>query len=253
MEQENKDNVYEETTGAEESMQREVDAKDELGVPRNASTALGKFKDVDALFKAYGNLQAEFTRRSQRLKELEKQAENWKTGEEKNASTGLTEKLRKTSENIKAETQAFDGFVSELEKANAQAKPSFENQPDGKTGETPTQVNPAEGVAKESATSAVHQETTTGNNAMPLTGGTSVAESRAEAELSSEALYEKVLGDEGVRLKIIGEYLSSVGKGAVPLTKGGAGTLTAPVLKAKTLDEAGNMALMMFKREGAEA
>ena len=36
-----------------------------------AVTALGKFKDVETLVKAYTDLEAEFTRRSQRLKELE--------------------------------------------------------------------------------------------------------------------------------------------------------------------------------------
>lgn len=38
----------------------------------NAAAALGKFKDVQTLYKAYCDLEAEFTRRSQRLKELEK-------------------------------------------------------------------------------------------------------------------------------------------------------------------------------------
>ena len=36
-----------------------------------AATELGKFKSVDALMAAYTSLEAEFTRRSQRLKELE--------------------------------------------------------------------------------------------------------------------------------------------------------------------------------------
>lgn len=40
---------------------------------KNAAAALGKFKDVQTLFKAYNDLEAEFTRRSQRLKELEKE------------------------------------------------------------------------------------------------------------------------------------------------------------------------------------
>ncbi len=39
-----------------------------------AASGLGKFKDVDALLEAYSSLEAEFTRRSQRLKELEKAA-----------------------------------------------------------------------------------------------------------------------------------------------------------------------------------
>lgn len=38
----------------------------------NAAAVLGKFKDVETLMKAYSDLQAEFTRRSQRLSELEK-------------------------------------------------------------------------------------------------------------------------------------------------------------------------------------
>ena len=37
-----------------------------------AAAELGKFKDVQTLLKAYSDLEAEFTRRSQRLKELEK-------------------------------------------------------------------------------------------------------------------------------------------------------------------------------------
>lgn len=36
-----------------------------------AAAALGKFKDVQTLLKAYSDLEAEFTRRCQRLKELE--------------------------------------------------------------------------------------------------------------------------------------------------------------------------------------
>ena len=39
----------------------------------DAVAALGKFKDVQTLVKAYSDLEAEFTRRSQRLKELEKE------------------------------------------------------------------------------------------------------------------------------------------------------------------------------------
>ena len=248
MEKENKDNVNVETTGAEEIMQGKVNAEKEEGVSQKASTVLGKFKDVDALYKAYGNLQAEFTRRSQRLKELEKLAENLGAGERKGGTTELTEKWRKTSESIKAEEKAFDGFVSEIEQAGAQAKTQPEEEPDSETGAVP--VN---GVACETAMPAENQTMTTENNAMPLTGGTSVAESRVTAELSSETLYEKVLGNEGVRLRIIGEYLASIGKGAVPLTKGGVGTLTAPTLKAKTLNEAGAMALMMFQRDGKQA
>ena len=45
----------------------------EAEVKEGAVTGLGKFKDVKTLMKAYTDLEAEFTRRSQRLKELEKE------------------------------------------------------------------------------------------------------------------------------------------------------------------------------------
>ena len=48
---------------------------------------LGKFKDVKALAEAYRALEAEFTRRSQRLKELEEMQANKETEATANAAT----------------------------------------------------------------------------------------------------------------------------------------------------------------------
>ena len=47
---------------------------EEEPVSQNAEPSLGKFKSVDALLRAYGELEAEFTRRSQRLKALEEKS-----------------------------------------------------------------------------------------------------------------------------------------------------------------------------------
>ena len=66
---------------------------------------------------------------------------------------------------------------------------------------------------------------------------------------SSEHLYEKVLGDEQVRLRIIGEYLASIGKSGAPVTCGKAGVFSAPPLRAKSIADAGGMALHYFKRK----
>ena len=63
----NEDNVTQNPTAAE-------------GTPE---PALGKFKSVDALARAYSELEAEFTRRSQRLKALEEQLSS--LGSEKRA------------------------------------------------------------------------------------------------------------------------------------------------------------------------
>lgn len=46
---------------------------------RTAEISLGKFKDVNALLNAYNSLQSEFTKRSQRLKELEGKLASEKT------------------------------------------------------------------------------------------------------------------------------------------------------------------------------
>ena len=79
------DNVYDDTTRAEDTT---AVSKEEL-----ASTIPSKFKDVDALVRAYSSLQAEFTRRSQRLKELEKKVENVEKEEGVKVDSGV-EKLR---------------------------------------------------------------------------------------------------------------------------------------------------------------
>jgi hypothetical protein len=62
---EEKDNATQVVTEETEQAQTHKDQKD------SSAALLGKFKDVDALLQAYNSLQAEFTRRSQRLKELE--------------------------------------------------------------------------------------------------------------------------------------------------------------------------------------
>lgn len=55
-----------------ENMQATADTA-EAEVKEETAPELGKFKDVKTLMKAYSDLEAEFTRRSQRLKELEKE------------------------------------------------------------------------------------------------------------------------------------------------------------------------------------
>ena len=47
-------------------------AEKEIGAP-DSEVSLGKFKDVTALLSAYNSLQSEFTKRCQRVKELETQ------------------------------------------------------------------------------------------------------------------------------------------------------------------------------------
>ena len=112
MDMNKKDNVYEDTTLTGEVKVEKVDATEGAQV-KNASAVLGKFRNVDALAQAYNALQAEFTRRSQRLKELERERENLKAGIESAAHLGV-EKLRKNAMARKANEQRFDAFVADV-------------------------------------------------------------------------------------------------------------------------------------------
>lgn len=237
---EEKENVGVETASTEEIAK----ANGAVAQNQEALSVLGKFKDVDALAKAYGSLQAEFTRRSQRLKELERQAENFNAQTEKSGA----EKLRKKAELKKAEERAFDEFISELEQGG-------ENRGEG---EKDNALEPL--IKKERAlgssgdtdmpTSEESALETSAETALGLERDATVGLGREPAvAVSSDDLYQRVSRDENVRLRIIGEYLSSLGKVNAPLMRGGASTLASPPLKAKSIDEAGGMALRYFKKQ----
>ena len=291
------ENVYGKTAEAESVAEATTPAREAMDGGEKHSTALGKFKNVDALKKAYEALQAEFTRRSQRLKELERRLENFSkdkgtTGFE-SARSGA-EKRREIASERKVEERAFQTFVEDLEKGKRPTRVFDES----KTGdEKPTEKEVmAEGEiaqeTRENAAPSVEQnvvqnelqnaEQNEEKNELqnepifipPLQAEhawerkgdleekgsvlpsereavSSVAESRGNS-VSSEELYARVCRDENVRLRVIGEYLSSLHKAGAPLMTTGAGTFVTPPLKAKTIQEAGGLALQFFKKGKSE-
>ncbi len=224
----------EEIAKANEGLQEAVPTKE-------TSTVLGKFKDVDALARAYENLQAEFTRRSQRLRTLEKEAENFKR-------LGLTagaEKLRKAAKSRREEAKKFDEFLADVSCSAQKEKPDL-------LSETPAlfeggEVEQAQDMAATEADCSLFGEESA---AKPKVGeeGRSLFDVESEAPLSSETLYQKANADEKVRLRIVGEYLSSLRKTGAPLTGGGTGVTVTPPTRAKTVGQAGDMALLYFRK-----
>lgn len=102
------------------------------------SAPLGKFKSVDALLQAYNSLQAEFTRRSRRLRELEgKLAENAAT-----APAGGDEETAPIEKALGAAGQAENAFAPVAGTGGTAA-------PAG--GETPAEDAPAEEAGKQAA------------------------------------------------------------------------------------------------------
>ena len=236
---ENKENVYGELLGTEQGMKENGDGEKESRAPEKEmrSAVPEKFKDVDALARAYNSLQAEFTRRSQRLNELEKLVENSFAKGEGQALPSAAEKLRKTAEAVKAEKQEFNRFVSELEGgARPDSVPKIEQEPTDDT-------------QKDEVGAHFEEQALAGTETTPFAAedATSVASSREREELSAEELYQRASQDESVRLKIIGEYLASVGKTGAPLTKKGGNSAITPPMKARSIEDAGSMALRWIR------
>ena len=277
---EQKDNVYEKMTQTGDIAVAKVDAGLDTSAGNSALAVLGKFKDVNALAKAYGALEAEFTKRSQRLKELERASENWQVRDD--ASAGA-EKLRKHAKERREETKAFDEFLASVGKAHTDG--AGDSQPEVMMADAGVQAETSDlqerekqgGMYAMNEKSAQENALVGEGNAAKLERGvaavggfgsnqkkletekstsTSVANEGAflavanhgVAKASSDELYQQVCGDEQVRLRVIGEYLSSIGKTNAPLTAVGAGVPITPPLRARTIGDASAMALRYLKQ-----
>lgn len=184
---------------------------------------LGKFRSADALAEAYSALEAEFTRRSQRLRELERRAEN-----PGGAGTGAPVSEEGEEGAVRPERRSFPDTpaASDATIGRGPALPQAEKAPPTGGGEVP-------GGSPEKSP----EESPKGPGKIPERG-----------EMSEEELYRAASGSERVRLKIVGDYLASLKTPGAPLVRGGGGTLAAPPRKARSIDEAGNMALLYFKK-----
>ena len=246
---------------------------------REDSTVLGKFKDANALLKAYESLQAEFTRRSQRLKEMERELRH-ATENRGETSAQKVEKLKKGAQERKRREREFDSFVESLENSASfglEKSADLEKEigqvfdesagPVADCGEKPNvppvEKMPKNGVLDDGET--VEATETAAPNATESVKENGVGEfvknknlevSRGETALGdyafndAETLYRLVNNNENVRLRVVGDYLRSVGRPDAPIMKGGVGTLAAPVKKATSIGEAGRMALRYLKKDG---
>ena len=85
---------------------------------KEAASGLGKFKDVKTLMKAYSDLEAEFTRRSQRLKELEKgnKAESIPDGEKPSPSQTEDELIASALSDASVKDAVIGEYLKSLSK-----------------------------------------------------------------------------------------------------------------------------------------
>jgi hypothetical protein len=214
-----KDNVL-----VEEQLKTEREEKDGevLAKEKNGSAVLKKFKDENALSQAYGALEAEFTRRSQRLKALERefaklQAEKLEKDGEVKENLDADEEIPSQTKDaiVEPENESFvgdesekkEGLRGELERSSLDGAKTFES------------------IAKSSNEQGIAHT------------------------ISDEEIYSRASQNEEIRLKIIGDYFASLKKSDAPLLRGGQGTISTPSSKASSLSQAANMALRYFKSE----
>lgn len=255
---EEKDNVYGETVKAEQEVKEVADAGKERA--EEGSTALGKFKDVDALVRAYSALEAEFTRRSQKLRQLEKVADKFLLAA--SGSGSGAEKLRERAKERREEASKFDEFLREGVKNAAQAQEA--NPAIGKNAQTDREQSSAamedELSEKEGDLIAERETGISAADENSQTAAESAVESLekektrspvaegVDGRIPSDEIYRLATKDEKVRLQIIGEYLHSLGKTGAPITAGGVGALTSPPRTIRNIQDAGKMALQLFQK-----
>lgn len=99
-----------------EAVSQIAEAKE--GGGEDTSVSLGKFKDVNALLSAYNSLQAEFTKRCQRIKELELSA-----AVDKDTPTEKSEKPENQTLSITEEEKEnfIKGYLKEIMGAKSKA------------------------------------------------------------------------------------------------------------------------------------
>ena len=245
---ENKENVFVQN---EETEQAVLSGKSgaEVGAEEMGSAVFKKFKDVNALARAYGALEAEFTRRSQRLKELERKMEE----AQKASSSDLLGEAENTS------------CCGEATACGAE-KPDVESDEVGfGSKDLESAVQPSEGCGDGEELVGIGRSSNERNTAEDQISGQGYGESafldggkpsdtvvatNAESvgfRLSDEEIYRMANANEDVRIKIVGEYLSSLKKAGVPLVRGGVGTVATPPSRARSVAEAGDMALRFFQ------
>lgn len=210
------------------------------------SAVLGKFRSVDALAEAYGALEAEFTRRSQRLKELEKQADNFHSALSADSLTAAEKPQKKEVGGEEKFLRASDGEEKEIfETPSANCGKGKEN-------------SEVSSLSDEKTVAAPVPDTEEGKPAVPQTPPAKERETEsfkaqankgAEERASEEELYRAACNSEAVRLRIIGDYLASIRSADAPLMRGGTAVFAAPPVKAKSIAEAGTMALCYFKKD----
>lgn len=214
------------------------------------AVSYGKFKNAESLLSAYNALQAEFTRRCQRLKELEEKEKSAKEGNPEQNSSAVN-------------AAAENGFFSPSDKNPKERKTLFADMPKdifgaenkANSGVTDKTAVFTDAVATEKTASAEKDDSIRTVPETSETAKTGFEQSASEAKTDSKPNTgdddkEKEAENAPVRVisakereDVLKEYLESVlqKKTGAILMEGAGASLKTPRSRPKTVEEAGRL------------
>lgn len=230
-----KDNNAPVNAGGKEFLQN---AEQDAALPANASS-VGRFADANALLKAYNELQSEFTKRSQRLRELERENQALKQEqiEACAASDAVQDETGSATEERAVSTSCFTGEDERI--AEEVAKFLSENPEAGLYADEIVVQAETDGVCERGFLDRAYLRVLKGML------------KREQERINDGFILEKARSTPAVRDEIIRGYLADVHalKGMRLLNGGIGASSVAPPLKPSSIAEAGEMACSVLRKK----
>ncbi len=211
-----------------------AEAEKDLGAAADGQVSFGKFKDANALLKAYNSLQAEFTKRCQRVKELE------------GALASIDKREQEETESVleNSAPASFDTVDSN----------AVSDKADGNNGQTSKAVSKETEAEKSSFSDKVAEKISNGvfsNGNVNATekGGLQNPKTLPNEQGAGERYFANTAEATPVKdeKEVLKEYLKSVltSKPTAIIMDGGLGLKTLPKTP-KTISEAGALAMELL-------
>ncbi len=197
--------------------QPQVESERVENVPlENEGSMYGKFKDAISLLEAYKNLEAEFTRKSQRVSALEKKMEaNLEVDASKESNALTSEKIEVgSSENVSVPEFAKEGWKQSVEEFFA--------------------INPDAREYKSRMSRILHENPEYASSPKCLEVAYKLAKAEglkrpADIIKDQQFIEEYVLSDSRIKDIIITDYISSLARGGLPkVISGNSSSVIAP-------------------------
>ncbi|MDD2445759.1 MAG: hypothetical protein PHX09_02995 [Clostridia bacterium] len=230
----------------EESQMLIADANEKLNenIFEQSVGSLGKFKNTQSLLTAYNNLQAEFTRKCQRLKELER-------NEMQNER--LTEKLKLKDDKMNnASTENEFSNENEIDKlndlnVNQSVNQTLNEQEEEQIDETRTEKQEKEEIKSQNISELSLEDTT--HNLTSTQNSQSNIQSDEELIKNDEFIKNFINTHDDIKQGILKSYLEELQKNKSPkiiLSSVGSGIALRTPPKPTNLEEAKEIVEKMF-------